>query len=194
MKELNEISASYAVGKANDAIDKAIAQAYADGYRDGYKDREDEIPVDLRDNETEFVDLGLPSGTMWSTDYEKIDDDHYLFVPYADTKMFNIPNIEQWEELVNVCKWEYDKNGGFHEAYCIGPNGKVLKFYLTGLVHVEYVLEEGKAFFWVSDENEGDEKSAVYICDRSRNGYKYTDKGIEKFFSGYKLPVRLVKA
>ena len=51
-------------------MDKAIAQAYADGYRNGYKDREEEIPVDLRDNKTEYVDLGLPSGTLWSTDYE----------------------------------------------------------------------------------------------------------------------------
>ena len=58
MKEIKEIAANYAVGKANDAIDKAVAQAYADGYRDGYKDREEEIPADLRDDRTVFVDLG----------------------------------------------------------------------------------------------------------------------------------------
>ena len=58
--ELIEKAASYAAGKANKAITNAIAQAYADGYRDGYKDREQEIPVDLRDNKTEYVDLGLP--------------------------------------------------------------------------------------------------------------------------------------
>ena len=61
----------YADGKANEAITKAIAQAYMDGYRDGYKDREAEIPVDFRNNKTTYVDLGLPSRTLWSTDYEK---------------------------------------------------------------------------------------------------------------------------
>ena len=70
MMELREKAENYAVGKANAAMDKAIAQAYADGYRDGYKDREDEIPVDLRDNKMEFVDLGLPSGTLWAKEFE----------------------------------------------------------------------------------------------------------------------------
>ena len=67
MKELDNISANYAAGKANEAIDKAIAQAYADGYRDGYKDREEEIPVDFSDKKTGYIDLGLPSGTLWAT-------------------------------------------------------------------------------------------------------------------------------
>ena len=76
---LAEKSEKYAAGKANAAIDKAIAQAYADGYRDGYKAREEEIPVDLRDNKTEFVDLGLPSGTLWAKDYERADGKlHFL--------------------------------------------------------------------------------------------------------------------
>lgn len=60
----------YAAGKANKAITNAIAQAYIEGYKAGYKDCEMEIPVDLRDDKTEYVDLGLPSGTLWATKYE----------------------------------------------------------------------------------------------------------------------------
>jgi hypothetical protein len=194
MEELRVKSNNYAEENVNTVLKEAFAKVYSDGYRDGYKDCEEEISIELKDGETEYIDLGLPSGTMWSADYEKSDDDNYFFVPYADTKKYNIPNIEQWEELLNVCKWEYDKNGSFHEAYCIGPNGTILKFCLTGMVHVEHVVEKGNAYFWVSDENEGVEKSAVCICDRSMNGHNYTEKGIEKHFSGYKLPVRLVKS
>ena len=71
MKELKELSANYATEKTNEMMSQIVAQAFADGYRMGYKDREDEIPVDLRDGKTKFVDLGLPSGTLWSSDFEK---------------------------------------------------------------------------------------------------------------------------
>ena len=69
MKELKELSANYATEKTNEMMSQIVAQAFADGYRMGYKDREDEIQVDLCDSKTEFVDLGLPSGTLWSADY-----------------------------------------------------------------------------------------------------------------------------
>jgi hypothetical protein len=123
MKELENVAANYSAGKANEAIDKAIAQAYADGYRDGYKDREEEIPVDLRDNKTEYVDLGLPSGTLWAKDFEK-DGGNTLFVPYTQAKRYNIPTREQWEELVNCCEW------GFYGQLlrCTGKNGETLDF------------------------------------------------------------------
>ena len=57
----------YAEGKANEAITKAIVEAYIEGYKAGYKNREEEIPLELRDNKTEYVDLGLPSGLKWAT-------------------------------------------------------------------------------------------------------------------------------
>ena len=71
---LLEKAEKYATGKVNEAITNAIAQAYVEGYKAGYNDREMEIPVDLRDNKTEYVDLGLPSGTLWATKYESIDN------------------------------------------------------------------------------------------------------------------------
>ena len=74
MKELKELSANYATEKTNEMMSQIVAQAFADGYRMGYKDREDEIQVDLCDGKTEFVDLGLPSGTLWSADYLKGND------------------------------------------------------------------------------------------------------------------------
>ena len=71
MNELSLKAENYAAEKMNELMAKAIAQAYADGYRDGYCERQQEIPVDLRDNKTEYVDLGLSSGTLWSADYER---------------------------------------------------------------------------------------------------------------------------
>ena len=196
--ELTEKAEKYAVGKANVAMDKAIAQAYADGYRQGYKDREDEIPVDLRDNKTEFVDLGLPSRTLWSTDYER-NDNNILLLPHAKASKLHIPNVEQWEELRNYCQWEFDidKSYDLCKALCVGPNGNVLKFERTGKKDFDTLSEVWEVFFWIKDEKEGNEKNALHMYNGGKKGpgafYKSAQTVIEDFFTGYKLPIRLVK-
>ena len=64
MEELKEKANRYAQDNISEILKEAFAKVYADGYRDGYKDCKNEIPVDLRSNKTEFIDLGLPSGLM----------------------------------------------------------------------------------------------------------------------------------
>lgn len=83
---------------------KAIADAYVEGYKAGYKDREAEIPVDLRDNKTEYIDLGLPSHTLWASDFVKDEDGHFLEIPYCEATRYKIPTKEQWAELLEYCK------------------------------------------------------------------------------------------
>ena len=105
--ELIERAQSYAVQKTDELITKAIEQAYIDGYREGYKDRENEIPVVLTDGNVEYVDLGLPSKTLWTTDYVK-EKDKILYLPYCEAKKYNIPTKEQWEELKKCCSLQVD--------------------------------------------------------------------------------------
>ena len=204
MKELENVAANYAAGKANEVIDKAIAQAYADGYRDGYKDREDEIPVDFRDNKTEYVDLGLPSGTLWASDYEK-EKDNVVYLPYGKAALLNIPTIEQWEELFESCRWEcVTPNGSqtdsiIREVLCIGPNGNVLKFNRTGMYEVTDNICGGyEIYFWLMDNEEDSEKNSVVfrrILNRRINNIEYYESAYKtnKLFSGFKLPIRLVR-
>ncbi len=180
MKDIMEIAANYAEGKANDALDKAIAQAYADGYRDGYKDRDDEILVDLRDNKTEFVDLGLPSGTLWAKDFEK-DGDSILFVPYTQAKRYNIPTREQWEELVSCCEW-----GLYGQVFrCTGKNGETLDFPKTGRIMTTY-SDGDKSYLWLLEETVENKNSLVCL-------YSPWNRIIEESFMGYKYPIRLVR-
>lgn len=180
MKEIAEIAANYAAGKANEAIDKAIAQAYADGYRDGYKDREEEIPVDLRENKTEYVDLGLPSGTLWSTDYEK-NDNNILYLPYVQAKRYNIPTNKQWEELVTECQW-----GLFGRILrCTGKNGEWIDFLKTGGLCPSYSKGD-KSYLWLLGDSIDAQNELACIEDVN---YKI----IVKTFMGYKYPIRQVK-
>lgn len=200
---VSDKATSYAEGKANEFIKKAIAQAYADGYQDGYNDREAEIPVDLRDNKTEYVDLGLPSGTLWAADYEKVNGE-ILYLTYGKAQEYSIPTEEQWKELMNCCRWEYDRDGDrsqemqsqeFDWAKCIGPNGNILTFNLTGIITADEFSNRRIIVFWLKDESDNIEKKTGLI-------YKETNypgephrgnKTQSKEFSGYHLAVRLVK-
>ena len=186
----------YADGKANEAITKAIAQAYLDGYRDGYNDREAEIPADFRDNKTTYIDLGLPSRTLWSEDYEK-NDGNILYLPYERAEYLKIPTGEQWAELLECCRWEWhiDDSYDFCWAKCIGPNGNVLTFDRTGKIDADTKSCEWEAFFWLeefSDEENTYNAIHMYNAMKARRGRNF-QKIRTQIFSGYHLPVRLVR-
>lgn len=204
MEKLNEKALNYATEKSSQILNAAIAQAYIDGYRDGYKDREDEIPVDLRGNNTEYIDLGLPSGTLWASDYEK-ENDNVTYLPYGKAALLNIPTMEQWEELFKSCRWEYVTPNGvktdsyISEVLCVGPNGNVLKFLRTGMYEVsDNISNLDGIFFWLTDNEEKSEKNSVsfrrYLTRMENNVRFYiSEYRVNKYFSGYKLPIRLVR-
>lgn len=178
--ELSEIAEKYAVGKANAAMEKAIAQAFADGYRQGYKDREDEIPVDLREKNTEFVDLGLPSGTLWAKEYETTDDG-LLYLPYVKAENYTLPTKIQWEELIKYCKW-----GWYGKVFrCTGRNGETLDFPKTGRINPTYA-DGGNSFLWLRDNTQDDLKAYAWISCAA-------PQEIASCFMGYKLPIRQVR-
>ncbi len=194
---VSDKAASYAEGKANEFIKKAIAQAYSDGYQDGYKDREAEIPADLRDNKTEYVDLGLPSGTLWAANYEKVNGE-ILYLPYCKAKEYSIPTEEQWEELRTCCEWEYDSNGSAWQnidwAKCIGPNGNILTFNITGLIRANGFSKSDIIQFWIKDESDNLEKKTGCIRKTSYGGQSHWGQTLQSTeFSGYHLAVRLVR-
>lgn len=188
MKKLKELSANYATEKTNEMMSQIVAQAFTDGYRMGYKDRENEIPVDLRDGNTEYVDLGLPSGTLWSADFE-IDGEDVIYHPYEDAEKYGIPTKEQFNELLESCKWEFKYiSSNAREYTCIGPNGNHIVFSSRGYKLAGTKREIEKIFFWVKSTSEDLTREAVYLYYHSGEIKKLTE-----MFSGSMLPLRLVK-
>ncbi len=190
--EIRDKANSYASAKTNEVMIQAIAQAYMDGYQDGYKDYKEQIPLDFLSDKIEYVDLGLPSGTLWAADYEK-EDGKIVYLPYDKASILQIPTEEQWKELLEMCQWEYKYISDHDRSFvCIGPNGNVIHFNSEGFLKEEKgrVYDGERCFWWVKDENgnTGVEKNAVKMYFLSR---QY--KEMEKTFSGYKLPVRLVR-
>ena len=188
MIEVKEKAGIYAEENVINVLKEAFAKVYADGYHDGYKDREEMIPVDLRDSKTEFVDLGLPSGTLWAKDFE-MEDNKLVYAPYIETQRIDIPTKVQCAELLVLCKFKL--TGG--SVHCIGPNGKSIVFSFTGFKEIgneEKSTAYSVSYFWIKDEDHDSKHNAAFFY-LGQGTQVLTKTG--EIFSGYKLPIRLVK-
>ena len=184
---IEERARKFAEGKALNALNQAIEEAYAEGYRDGYKDREAEIPVELQEDKIEFVDLGLPSGTLWASSFETYDGTNTQCVPYEQAKKYHLPTEEQYKELIEFCSWDPQrKNNNFSHYMVIGRNGNYIKLPISGYMVVDRYEHWQNGYFWLKNEdNDNLNKDAALFWESS--------KIITNLFSGYGLPVLQVK-
>ena len=195
MNELQRKAELYAAEKMNELMTKAIVQAYIDGY----KDRDSEImKMDYIEEGINVHDLGLPSGTLWSLNYLEDEEKETKYLPYIKAVKLGLPTKEQVEELIDNCKWQGESSSSgltFYGAICIGANGERIAFNSSGYMEDEKNVGApyyggGNAYFWIQDEEDGNEKNAIRIYD-VENGKPKME--IVKIFSGYKLPVLIVR-
>lgn len=199
VNKLEERAEIYAAEKMNELMAKAIAQAYVDGYRDGYKDRGCEnVDLNYVEGKIDVHDLGLPSGRLWTLEYLKDEEKETDYLPYCRAAKLGLPTKEQVDELVTNCRWqgEYSSSGmSFYGAICIGVNGERISFESAGYKEGDMTKGApnyggGNIYFWIDDEEDGDEKNAVRIYGIENKKPKME---IVKIFSGYKLPVLIVR-
>ena len=131
-----------------------------------------------------YVDLGLPSGTMWSADFEK-DGNDIAYVPYEKAQKHEIPTSEQCAELFGNCKFMKKDN----LFYCIGPNGNYVTFALLGYKELdnEQATYTVASLFWICNDNEKNNNTARLLDMRG------ITKDTYKEFTGNKIPIRLVR-
>lgn len=70
-------------------------------------------------NDEEWVDLGLRSGTLWKKENE---ESFYTYQMAVDKFGDNLPTKKQFKELKNKCHWYWTGEG--YKVY--GPNGKYI--------------------------------------------------------------------
>lgn len=73
----------------------------------------------------QYVDLGLPSGTLWKTQNES---GYYTFDEAVNRFGSSLPTWDQYVELYNNCRWYVTKR----ECTVIGPNGNYIVFPTAG--------------------------------------------------------------
>ena len=186
----------YAEGKINDALNKVIVQAYMAGYNSGYQDGYDKVVKETSSDDIEYVDLGLPSGTLWSSNYLEDENNETVYVLQEKSKAFDIPTVEQWQELVQKCRWEQgseriDHTNGFYHyhdwAICLGPNGNRIIFEKTGLYEIQTErVRTNEVLFWLK-------KGKNSLCNSANITFCTIEITSKSEFPGYKLPIRLVK-
>ena len=115
----------------------------------------------------QFVDLGLPSGTLWKNADQFGLSNHYDAVNnYDGTNGCNLPTLSQWEELISVCQWE-SINGGIKVT---GPNGKSIILSSKGIYDCnDHAHMINCGFYWSSSvayDNNGEEVFYhLYFCE-----------------------------
>lgn len=93
-----------------------------------------------------YVDLGLPSGTLWKEQNET--GGFYTYEQALAKFGETLPSKEQLEELKNSCRWSWTGSGYMVE----GPNGKTITLpaegYCSCYGDVQFVGSEG--YYWSS--------------------------------------------
>ena len=77
------------------------------------------------EKDLEYVDLGLPSGTLWKETNER---GFYTWDEAVSKFGYELPTKEQFEELIDMCTWTWTGNG--YEV--TGPNGESITLLAAG--------------------------------------------------------------
>ena len=166
-----------------------IEGAYLKGYEQAVLDLNKSINIDG----VEYVDMGLPSGTLWSkhpVDYIDNGECHLEKFSYSDALRFSIPTLEQAKELIDNSKCE--------EQFIYGPNGGKIGYKIIDDNIVSDLGDGCRGYsnlFWVKGEVVNNEAPAIrYGLRKSPSfGYSPVIAEIKEYFIGHHLPIFLVK-
>lgn len=93
---------------------------------------------------TGYVDLGLPSGTLWKDQNEA--GGFYSYDQAVAKFGSSLPTKEQLEELKNSCRWTWNGNG----YKVIGPSGESIVLPAAGYRDWEGNYEGSNGYYWSS--------------------------------------------
>lgn len=145
-----------------------------------------------KDDNGDYVDLGLPSGTKWKIENEAKPADAACPLFTYDEAMSkfkgHLPFRDQWLELFDYCTWDWISTD--NEYKVTGPNGKFITMPAEG-----YFKEDGSGpintdciCYWSAtpyDENEA-------LCFGIPRSYSVTDP-ISICKKAFYLSVRLIE-
>ena len=142
MNTLEEKAALFLAENMKEIIAEALAKIYAGGYHAGYNDCQDSLPCANKTTDEKFIDLGLPSGTLWSRSYLQYEGET-KYLPYVEAKKLDIPTEDQWYELITNCDIQHvTSSQGYECTKFVCLNGNVLT--LKGAIYINFLENTNK--------------------------------------------------
>lgn len=128
-----------------------------------------------------FVDLGLPSGTLWA---ERNEDNYYDFDEAVSKYGDSLPTLDQLEELKDQCKWEWMDD----EYKVVGPNGNTIVLPAEGYLDCDGDVDDVNSYgyCWTSTPNKSNSAWYLYFGSmgvsmlRGRRCYGHSVRLIKK--------------
>lgn len=182
-----ELAEQFAEQKAEE-LSSILKDAYLKGYDQGRMDFNRTLKIDG----VKYIDLGLPSGTLWSR--TPLQYEHYGYhlslFSYNEASNMQIPTLEQWDEVYKYCRFE--------GRLIIGPSGGRIGYGMAPAGYVINSLGEGcekeMNKLWLKGDVDAENNAPVMVFDLAGKAPNYENIiGKDVHFIGYKLPVFLVK-
>ena len=132
-------------------------------------------------NSGAFIDLGLPSGTLWATENET---NYYPFDGATEKFGDSLPTKKQWEELITLCKKEWIKNDIHITGYkFIGPNGNFIFLPAAGYCNRDGCVRGVNFYgsYWSATSKDSDHAWSFYLQSDSvymRNDRRYDGESV----------------
>lgn len=128
-----------------------------------------------------YVDLGLPSGTLWANENvknRKKEDKFLSFDEALEDFGDKLPTKEDWQELIDYSRYEWNAQ---RKGYDItGPNGNSIFLPASEIIIDNIRLEAGDTGrYWSSTPDESNEADAFYLffgpygIDPANYGFRY---------------------
>ena len=139
----------------------------------------------------EYVDLGLPSGTLWATHNfclrKRRHFTHSQAIEIARDLHCELPSKENFEELINLCKWRWMKLFGKVTGYKVtGPNGNYI--FLSAAGYFNGIIMHGNevnGYYWST--------KCVYSSNAYCLDFYSGNRHVSNYARCYGHSVRLIK-